>query len=71
MLHINALELKTVKLALLTFNKPKSLKAFHFQIDNATALLYLVKMGKRIGGGGGGGGGGGENQILLKLSKEM
>ena len=50
MLHINALELKTVKLALLTFNKQKSLKAFHFQIDNATALLYLVKMVGTWGG---------------------
>ena len=54
MLHINVLELKTVKLALLTFTEQKSLKAFHFQIDNATALLYLVKMGERMGGEGGG-----------------
>ena len=45
LLHINVLELKAVKLALLTFNKQKSLKAVHFQIDNTTALLYLVKMG--------------------------
>ena len=50
LLHINVLELKTVKLALLTFTEQKSLKAFHFQIDNATALLYLVKM---VGTGGG------------------
>ena len=63
MLHINVLELKNVKLALLTFNKQKSLKVFHFQIDNATALLYLVKMGERMGGA--------ENQILLKLSREI
>ena len=67
MLHINVLELKTVKLALLTFTEQKSLKAFHFQIDNATALLYLVKMV----GTGGGGIGGEENQVLLKLSKEI
>ena len=45
LLHINVLELKAVKLALLTFNKRKTLKAVHFQIDNTTALLYLVKMG--------------------------
>ena len=45
MLHINVLELKSVKLAPLTFNKQKSLKAIHFEIDNTTALLYLVKMG--------------------------
>ena len=57
LLYINVLELKTVKLALLTFTEQKSLKAFHFQIDNATALLYLVKMGERMGGEGGGGGG--------------
>ena len=67
LLHINVLELKTVKLALLTFTEQKSLKAFHFQIDNATALLYLVKMV----GTGGGGIGGEENQVLLKLSKEI
>ena len=42
LLHINVLELKAVKLALLTFNKRKTLKAVHFQIDNTTALLYLV-----------------------------
>ena len=48
-----------MKLALLTFNKQKSLKAVHFQIGNTTALLYLVK----IGGTG--------NQMLLELSKEI
>ena len=45
LLHINVLELKAVKLALLTLNKEKSLKAVRFEIDNTTALLYLVKMG--------------------------
>ena len=49
LLQINVLELKVVKLALLTINKEKSLKAVHFEIDNTTALLCLVKMG---GGGG-------------------
>ena len=59
LLHINLLELKAVKLALLIFNKPKSLKTVHLQIDNTTALLYLEKMG------------GTGNQTLLKLSKEI
>ena len=59
LLHINVLELKAVKLALLTFNKQKSLKAIHFHVDNTTAQLYLVN----IGGTG--------NQMLLKLSKEI
>ena len=54
LLHINVLERKAVKLALLTFNKQSSLKAVHFQIENTTTLLYLVK----IGGTG--------NQMLLK-----
>ena len=61
LLQINVLELKVVKLALLTINKEKSLKAVHFEIDNTTALLCLVKMG----------GGGIGNQMLLKLSKEI
>ena len=43
LLRINVLELKAVKLALLTFNKQKSLKAVHFQIDNIT----LWKWGNR------------------------
>ena len=44
LLHINVLELKAVKLALLTVKKQKSLKAVYFEIDNTTSLLYLVKM---------------------------
>ena len=48
-MHINLTELKAIKLALLIFNKQKPLKPVHFQIDNTTALLYLVKM--RGGGG--------------------
>ena len=46
LLHINVLELKAVKLALLTFNKQKSLKAIHFHVDNTTAQLYLVNIGE-------------------------
>ena len=58
-LHINVLELKAIKLALLIFSEQKSLKAVHFQIDNTTALLYLVKME------------GTGNQMLLKISQEI
>ena len=46
LLHIKSLELKAVKLALLAFNKQKTLTAVHFQIDNTNALLYLVKNGR-------------------------
>ena len=49
----------TTALALLTFTKQKSLKAVHFQMDNTTALPYLVKLR------------GTGNQMLLKLSKEI
>ena len=59
LLHINVLELKAIKLALLIFSEQKSLKAVHFQIDNTTALLYLVKME------------GTGNQMLLKISQEI
>ena len=59
LLHINLLELKAVKLALLSFSKQESLKAVHIQVDNTTALLYLKKKGG-IG-----------NQMLLKLRKEI
>ena len=44
--HINILELIAAKLAILTFTKGKSLTAIHLQIDNMTALSYLVKMGE-------------------------
>ena len=44
--HINILELIAVKLAILTFTKGKSVTAIHLQIDNMTALSYLVKMGE-------------------------
>ena len=47
LLHINVLELEAVKLALLAFNKQKSLKVVYFQIGNTTALLVLVKMRNR------------------------
>ena len=43
--HINVLEMKAVKLALLAYHKHFQMKAIHFQTDNTTALSYLVKMG--------------------------
>ena len=43
-IHINILELKTANLALLAFSKQIKKKAIHFQIDNMTALSYLLKM---------------------------
>ena len=48
------------KISTLTFNKQKSLKAVHFQIDNTPAALYLVKMwGFEV------------QTLLIKLSKEI
>ena len=44
--HINILELIAVKLAILSFTKGKSVTEIHLQIDNMTALYYLVKMGR-------------------------
>ena len=44
--HINVLELIAVKLVILTFTKEKSVTAIHLQIENMTALSYLVKMAR-------------------------
>ena len=44
-LHINILELLAVKLALLSFTKNRNVRSIHFQVDNTTALAYLLKMG--------------------------
>ena len=57
--HINILELLAVKLPLLTFTKDKAVKSIHFQIDNTTALRYLLKIG------------GTKNLKLIELSKEI
>ena len=57
--HINLLELKAVKLALLTLTKRKQVNTIHLQIDNMTALSYLLKMG------------GTHSQKLLILTKEI
>ena len=43
--HINLLELKAVHLALLIFSKIRDMSAVHLQMDNMTALSYLVRMG--------------------------
>ena len=40
-LHINVLEMKAVKLALLAYRKHFQMKAIHFQINNTRALSYL------------------------------
>ena len=58
-LHISLLELKAIDLALLTFHKMFSLKAPHFQVDNTTGLLYLMKMG------------GTESREMTALAKEI
>ena len=49
-LHINVLELLSIKLALLTFSKMFNLNAAHFQVDNMSALSCLIKRGG-VGGG--------------------
>ena len=49
-LHINVLELLSIRLALLTFSKMFNLKSAHFQVDNMSALSCLRKRGA-VGGG--------------------
>ena len=44
-LHIYVLELIVTKFAILAFTKGQSNIPIHLQIDNNTALLYLLKMG--------------------------
>ena len=44
--HINMLELKAVKLGLLTFAKFRKVQRIHLQMDNQVALTYILKMGK-------------------------
>ena len=59
-LHINILELKAVKLAILAFTKNRvNLNSIHIQMDNMVALTYLVKMG------------GTSDQTLVSLSKQI
>lgn len=42
--HINVLELLAVKLTLISFVRENPVKPIHFQIDNTTAIRYLLKM---------------------------
>ena len=48
----------------MSFHKQIKTKVVHFQIDNTTALMYLLKMG-----GGEGEGGGTGKKRLLDLTK--
>ena len=57
-LHINILELKLVKLAILTFTKLKKPSSIYLKMDNIVALSYVAKMG-----------GGHKEQSLLEISK--
>ena len=45
-LHFNQLELLTIKFAILTFGKMWKMPAVHIQVNNMTALSYLLKMGR-------------------------
>ena len=59
-LHINVLELLAIKLALLTFSKMLNIKSIHFQVDNMSALSYLMKMGGVT-----------QNKEMIAISKEI
>lgn len=58
--HINILELKAAKLAILSFHRmfPEAL-SIHVQMDNIVVLTYLKKMG------------GTRNQVLTSISKQI
>ena len=56
---INVLELKVVKLALPKFVKIVQMNKAHFQLDNMTALSYLVKIGVT------------QNREITTLAKEI
>ena len=58
-LHINQLELLAIKFAILTFAKMWKMSAIHIQVDNMTALSYLLKMG------------GTKNPELMQISKDI
>ena len=57
--HINALELKAVRLAILSFTQFKKLNTIHLRIKNMIALSYLLNMG------------GTQNKPLIEISKEI
>ena len=60
-LHINILELKASRFVILIFCKYKKDVAVHVQIDNKTALAYLVNMGITYLG----------NLLMIKEVKEI
>ena len=57
--YINALELKAVRLAILSFTQFKKLNTIHLRIKNMIALSYLLNMG------------GTQNKPLIEISKEI
>ena len=57
--HINLLELLAIKFTLPTFSKMMNFRSVDIQVDNQTALSYLLKMG------------GAKGQELLRVSKEI
>ena len=58
-LQINQLKLLVIKLAILAFVKMSKMSAIHIQVDNMTALSYLLKMGEK------------KNSELMQISKEL
>ena len=54
---MNQLELLAIKFAILTFAKMCKMSAIHIQVDNMTALSYLLKMGGK------------KNPELMQISK--
>ena len=44
-LHINQLQLLVINFSILNFAKMWKISAIHIQVDNMTALSYLLKMG--------------------------
>ena len=58
-MHINILELRAEKFAILTFCRYKKDLAVHVQMDNQAALAYLVKMG------------GTRNLLMIQEAKEI
>ena len=58
-LHINQLEHLAIKFTILTFAKMWKMSAIHIQVDNMTALSYLLKLG------------GTKNPELMQISKEI
>ena len=58
--HTNIPELKTAKLAILTFtHMHPEVKSIHLQIDNIVVLSYILKIGRT------------HNKVLSGISKEI